>query len=280
MTKRFSALPLVCGLVAGAALLAQTPQTATARDFDCYVELAEARMEARQVFLMAEVDEALDRQVVQDQRIRTMPADGPNPHTARGGQIHDWIGTVFIPGATLDRTVQILRDYDNRARYFPRQVASSKLLCRSGADHFGYTMRIKQPGIIDVESDVVWERVDEARWRARSYSTRVEEVSGNHHYIERLYSYWRVAAAESGVYVEAETITLTGEFGAVQRALAPVMGLSPEGQLRRTLNSLRQAVLHPPAMFQPAPRTLPACAAEFRPSGCRTVSTAGRPTVR
>ena len=98
------------------------------------------------------------------QKIETTAANGPNPHKLAGGQLYDWIGAAFIPGARLDLLIRMLQDYDHRPQFFPETISESKLLCRSG-DHFRYTMRLKEPAVIDVESDVLWERVDPHRWR-------------------------------------------------------------------------------------------------------------------
>jgi len=34
--------------------------------------------------------------------------------------IHHWIGTVFIPGATLAQTLALEQDYDHHQEYFGR----------------------------------------------------------------------------------------------------------------------------------------------------------------
>jgi hypothetical protein len=53
----------------------------TARDFDCYIQSAEARMDARKVFLLAESDANLNGQLVQGGRIQTLAPDGPEVRT-------------------------------------------------------------------------------------------------------------------------------------------------------------------------------------------------------
>jgi hypothetical protein len=42
-------------------------------------------------------DTALTEQIVRGQKVRTIEANGPNPHKLPGGQLYDWIGTAFIP---------------------------------------------------------------------------------------------------------------------------------------------------------------------------------------
>lgn len=251
-------------------LNAGQPKPQTQREFECYVQAAEARMEARQAFLLADSDSALNRQLVQEKRIQTLPANGANPHKLLGGHLYDWTGAVFIAGAKMDRLLAMLQDYDHREKYFPETIAASKLLCRTGQDHFRYTMRMKEPAVIDVESDVVWEKVDAHRWRCRSYSTKTAEVGKDHGYLRQLYSYWRFAEVDQGVYVEAETITLSDEFGSMTRALgSALMGINPEKSLKHSLAAMRESLMKPGLTIPSPPEGLPACgAAASRPSAC------------
>lgn len=257
---------LVC---ASAGLRAQELKPATAHAFDCYVQSAEARLDSRTTFLAADSDAALNDRLVRGQRVETFAANGANPHKLPAAHLYDWTGSVFIPGGTADRTVRLLQDYDHRAQYFPDMVSDSKLACRTGDGHFQYSMRLKEASPIEVNSDVTWERVDPHRWRCRSYATSLREIGSNHGYLLRLYSYWRVAEVEKGVYVEGESISLTGEFGAMARALGSMLlGLNPEKTLRRSLVSVREQVLNQSLQFAGAPAGLPACGDAFRPARC------------
>ncbi|HEV3197787.1 MAG TPA: hypothetical protein VGZ73_07760 [Bryobacteraceae bacterium] len=262
-------LAIFCCLLIPAGLPAQNLKPETAQQFDCYIQSAEARMNARKAFMLADTDTALSDQIVRGQKIRTIEVNGPNPHKLAGGQVYDWIGAIFIPGATLDRLMRMLQDYDHRAQYFPETISTSKLLCMTGAGHFQYSMRMKEPAILDVESDVVWERVDPQRWRLRSVSRRVAEVGKDHGYLRRLNSYWRFAETPKGVFVEAETITLSDEFGAMTRALgSALMGINPEKSLKHSLTSMRESVLKPGLDIPKLPAGLPACGDPAPPAVC------------
>src|SRR5215469_15000361 len=140
--RRALALTICC-----CAMPAGTPsgqlKPETARDFDCYVQSAEARMEGQRTFLLAESDANLYSQLVSGGHVQTVAPTGINPRKVAGGQLYDWIGSVFIPGSNLEKLISMLQDYDHRASYFPETISSSKLLCRTGKDHFRYTMRMK-----------------------------------------------------------------------------------------------------------------------------------------
>jgi hypothetical protein len=262
-------LVIACCLLFPAGLPAQQLKPETEKQFDCYVQAAEARMDARKAFLLADTDTALSEQIVRGQKIRTIEANGPNPHKLASGQLYDWIGASFIPGTTLERLLAMLQDYGHRARYFPETISDSKLLCLTGTERFQYSMRMKEPAILDVESDVTWERVDPQRWRLRSLSTHVAEVGKDHGYLRRLYSYWRFAGTEKGVFVESETITLSDEFGSMTRMLgSALMGINPEKSLRHSLTSMRESVLKPGMEIPKLPAGLPACGVPVPRAAC------------
>jgi hypothetical protein len=262
-------LLLGVSVCAPARLPAQELKPETAHAFDCYVQAVEARLDARKVFLAADADASLNERLVRGQRIETFPANGPNPHKLPAAHLYDWVGSVFIPAGTADRTIRLLQDYDHRAQFFSDMVSESKLACRSGEGHFQYSMVLKEPARIEVQSDVVWERVDARRWRCHSYSTSLREIGSNHGYLLRLYSYWRVAEVAKGIYVEGETVSLSGEFGAMTRAFGSmVLGINPEKTLRHSLTSIRESVLNQNLQFAGPPAGSPACGDIFHPASC------------
>jgi hypothetical protein len=260
----------LCLLLWAAVLSAQSPKPETARGFECYVDSAEARMGAAERFLTVDSDAALQDQLVRERKVLTTPGNGPNPHKLPGGMLYDWIGTVFIPGATLERTIRMLQDYDHRAQYFSEIVSASRLLCRHGEDRFGFTMTLKEPAVIETENDVLWERVDSQHARCRSYSTKVREIGKQHNYLWRLNSYWRFSATPAGVYVQAETITLSGEFSSFMRTLGSLAGINPEKSLRKTLELMRESQINPPREFALPPAGMPNCGEAPRSPGCPT----------
>jgi len=271
-----------CCLLLPTGLGGQQLKPETAQQFDCYVQAAEARLDARKSFLLADSDATINDQIVRGQKIRTIEPNGANPHKLAGGQVYDWIAAAFIPGTTLDRLMRMLQDYDHRPVYFPETISASKLLCRTGTSRFEYSMRMKEPAILDVESDVTWERVDPQRFRLRSVSRRVAEAGKDHGYLRRLNSYWRFAETGKGVFVEAETITLSDEFGAMTRALgSALMGINPEKSLRHSLISMRESVLKPGLEVPQLPEGLPACAEAIPQAACPSAAERkGIPTRR
>ena len=76
--------------------------------------------------------------------------------------------------------------------------------------------------------------------------------------------------------MEAETITLSDEFGCMTLALgSALMGINPEKSLKHSLASIRESVLQPDLEIPALPDSLPECGATAtRPSGCLAASAA------
>jgi hypothetical protein len=177
-----------------------------------------------------------------------------------GAKVHHWLGTVFIPAATLKQVLFLAQDYDEQQKYFQPQVVKSKLVSRNG-DDFKIYLRLKQVEIItvifDTDHDVHYVHLDTARAYSISRTTRVVEVShpgepderslpeGNDHgFLWRLNSYWRFAETPRGVYVQCEAISLSRDipFGLNFIAGRFVEGIARES-LEFTLQSMRTAAM-------------------------------------
>ena len=80
---------------------------------------------------------------------------------------------------------------------------------------------------------------------------------------------WRFAETPNGVHVEAETITLSDEFGSMARTFGSMLlGINPEKSLKHSLTSMRESVLKPGLQIPSLPAGLPECAAPYKVAGC------------
>src|SRR5450755_3891980 len=52
--------------------------------------------------------------------------DSANKFPVPGGLIHDWTGSVFVPGASISQTLALLQDYDHDDAYYRPEVLKSK----------------------------------------------------------------------------------------------------------------------------------------------------------
>ena len=135
------------------------------------------------------------------------------------GLIHDWIGAVFIPHATVEDALALVQDYDNHKNIYKPEVLDSKLISRDGND-FKIFLRLLKKKIItvvlDTDHDVHYSSVDSKRWCCRSYTTRIAEVedpgTAKERVLPPLYSYWRFQEKDGGAYVECRGISLTRDI--------------------------------------------------------------------
>jgi hypothetical protein len=239
--------------------------------FDRYVQLTEQRMQTELqpggAFLwMDGVSEArlrdacvrLQRGEVVTGRLETR--DSAGHLRVPGALIHHWVGTVFIPGASLQQVLRLLEDYDRHAVYFSPEVEKSKTLEHSGDDfkvYFRLTRKKIVTVVLDTEYEVHYERLDATRVLSRSYSTRIAEVAHpgesserqmppgrDDGYLWRLYSYWRFFETGGGVYVQCEAVSLTRDIPTgLHWLIAPFIESIPKESLEFALRSTRAAVL-------------------------------------
>ena len=235
------------------------PETVAA--FDRYVRAAEARIDGRlhgPGFLWAD-DSPARLKAVRDGQVVAEPVARQGDVGVAGGLVHDWIGAGFVPGATLDRTLATVQDYDRVKVTHRPEVIDSKLLSRDG-NHFRVYFRLMKKKVLTVvlntEHDVRYFSIDAKRCHSRSYSTRIAEVTDpgkssereqpvgtDHGFLWRLYSYWRFEERDGGVYIECEAISLTRDVPAgLGWLIEPIIRQLPAESLVNTLRSTRNAI--------------------------------------
>ena len=253
-------------------LLGATPaspaelQAQTVAAFDRYVQVTEQRMRNDPQFLWVDALPASQQRAVLEALRRgelvidslTTRESGRNIDIP-DGMVHHWIGVVFIPGATLDKALALLQDYDHHAQIYAPNVAASKLLSRDG-NNFRVYLRFMMKKVITVvvntEHEARFTRDAPNRASSRIYSTRIAEVEspgtpserersvGNDGgYLWRLYSYWRVLERDGGTYVQCESISLTRDiplgFGWLIR---PFVTSIPRESLEFTMTTTRNVL--------------------------------------
>ncbi|MGH9500291.1 MAG: hypothetical protein ACRD3L_14210 [Terriglobales bacterium] len=261
--NRVSSLALLCVVFVGANAAGAELRPETVAAFDQYVQRSEEER-ASLPFLRLEKLPAQDRNAamvrLKDGEIAKALADNGKPIAVPGGLIHDWLGMVFIPGATLAQTLAFLEDYDNQYKFYAPEVQQSKLIDRQG-DHFRIFLRLRKTKVITVvlnsEYDVRYSRLDEDHAISESRSTRIAEVEnagkpsekekpvGNDSgFLWRLNSYWRFQQADGGVYVELEAISLTRDIPVgLGWLVTPFVTSIPKESVIYTLSKTRQGIL-------------------------------------
>ena len=233
--------PVVLGLAfASLGLVASTEGgdllPATNAAFDRYVQLSEARMkdeiDGRVAFLW------VDRQTEQQRRnayeelqrgdiviSRLETRENGASIKIPDGLVHHWIGTVFIPGASLERVTSLMQDYEQYATVYRPNVRRSRTLARDG-DRFRVYLQLFMKKVISVvlnsEYDVRYARVAPQRMHVRSFTTRIAEVDDpdtprerekpvgrDNGFLWRFNNYCSLEARDAGTYVQCESISLS-----------------------------------------------------------------------
>ena len=255
MPRRLIVLTLAASVIAPADLTTSRLTAETTRAFDGYVKRRELEIARRQEPAAALwcLEISACRQAAKS-GVYVDGHAGQGLSEIKGGLVHDWVGATFIPGATLDQTLTLLRNYANHKNLFAPEVIESKTLEERGDDYKVF-LKIRKKKILtvvlDTEYDVIYRKVGAKRAYSRSYSTKVAEVEdgreypvGNDHgFMWRLNAYWRFEERDGGVYVECETISLSRPVPFLLTSLmAPILKQLPRESLEKTLLATRDAL--------------------------------------
>ena len=230
---------------------------ATVAAFDRYVEQAEQRLNQRKTFLWA--DESADR----ERRVRAGEAvvepTGARPITeVTDGLIHDWTGSVFVPGVSLASTLSHIEDYDNsRTRH--REVMESRIISHKGNDYLVFMRLMKKKMItvvLDTEHEIHYFPVDATRWRSQSKTVKIAEVDNpgkrdekemppgtGHGFLWKLDTFWRFQERDGGTWIECEAISLTRDIPTgLGWLIEPIIRSLPHDSLENTLRETASAL--------------------------------------
>ena len=172
------------------------------------------------------------------------------------GMVHHWMGSVFIPGTTLEDLLPWLQDYDEHHRYFD-EVEASRLIAREG-DEIRMFLRLRRTKVVTVHYNthhfVRYALHGSGRASSASYATRIAEVEDagtarekempigdDHGFLWRLNSYWRFEEAWGGVIVELESVSLSrGVPAAVRWLVGRYLDSVPRESIAATLEPIQR----------------------------------------
>jgi hypothetical protein len=172
------------------------------------------------------------------------------------GLIHHWIGTVFVPGATVDHAVSLMQDYGRYQEIYSPNVRRSRTISREG-DRFKVYLQLFMSKVISVvlntEYDVRYTQVSPTRVIVRSYSTRIAEVhdpgaarekeaapGDDSGFLWRFYAYWSFEERAEGTYIQCESVSLSrGVPVGLGWIVGPFVTSIPRESLSFTLERIR-----------------------------------------
>jgi len=230
----------------------------TAEAFEAYIKQVEARLDERKCFLWAEESPERLSQARQG-KIVVLPALAQAITALPDGLAHDWMGTVFVPGATLERTLGVMEDYNHHKDLFKPEVVDSRITWQKDHD-FKVYMRLRKKQVItvvlDTEHDVRYWPVAEHRWRSVSKTSGIREVedagkpqervlpagTGNG-FLWKLYTYWRFEERDGGTWIECDAVSLTRSVPTgLGWLIEPIIRNLPKDSLENTLKGSRAAL--------------------------------------
>jgi len=242
-----------------------------ARGFERYVQLTEQRMKPELApganFLWvdglpeprrSEIYARLQRGEVVAAKVHTNDPSGES--RTPGALLLHWVGTIFIPRASLEQVLAVAQDYDHHFEYYKPEIVKSKTVEHSGGD-FKIYYRIRKKKIVTVILDTEYEvhrhSLDAARTYTDAFSTRIAQVEHagepderdlppgkDSGFLWRLNSYWRYFDTGHGVYVQCEAISLSRDIPTgLGWLIGPLAESVPKESLEFTLQSTRDAVL-------------------------------------
>lgn len=252
-------------VLAGAA---DSPHAAAYKAFDHYIQLTEERVSRDLApggaFLNVDTlganerDAAYAKLRVGEVRIESLTTlDRGQTIACPACMIQHWVGIVFIPGATLKQTLELMQDYDHQAEIFGPDVMRAKILSHSG-DDFTVFMRFHRAMVVtvvlDTEHRVHYQRIDAMHAASRAFSTRVQEVEHagtsserdlpegkDNGYLWRINNYWRFLQRDGGTYVQCESVSLSRDIPTgFAWLVAPFVESVPRDSLRFTLEAARK----------------------------------------
>ncbi len=225
-----TAILLTTGVMEIAPAAELQPDTLAA--WNAYLQQADSQMQERVQghlpFLW--VDEAPERVArVRRGEAAIAPMAGRGTKSVPHGLIHDWIGAIFIPGATIDDLWAVVHDYNDYQRIYQPVVASSRTLaCGDDSQEFQMVWHRK---VLFVSAAVQgrYESHDFMLDRYRGYNVaeavEVREIEQYGHEDQRLLPpdtgsgfIWRIRSTaryeerDGGVYLEVRAMALTRDI--------------------------------------------------------------------
>ena len=188
----------------------------------------QTRLDADKSFLWIDENTERRRRVLRGEVVAE-PAIEHGTKTVPNGLIHDWIGAAFLPNATVDSLLSVVRDYDRyREIYNPAVTESHSLGNTPAGEDFSMTWQRRVLCISAATQG--WYRarnftLDPRRGYSTAEATRIQQIEDYRHHNERLlppdtgsgfiwrvYSIVRYEQRDGGVYLEIEAIVLTRDI--------------------------------------------------------------------
>lgn len=162
------------------------------------------------------------------------------------GLIHDWSAERFVAGRTPKQVIAVLQNYGRYREVYP-EVVESRVLSQSG-NRFRVGLQLKRKKILtvvlDTEYEVEYKPLADGSWLVHSRSTKVTEADGGDHgFLWRLNTYWRITPEGAGVRLQCRSVSLSRDIPlGLSWAVKPMVSQMPRESLEAMLTDTVKAI--------------------------------------
>lgn len=193
-------------------------------------------------------------------KVLVAPAGANIPRRVPSGLVHDWIGTAFIPNATIPQVLAAVRDYDRYKNVCRPGVVDSRT-CLTAEDEDQFSLVLINKALLvkkALEGDyrATYFRLDDHRWYSIAESTRLQEIEGfggaDTHLLPdgegtgliwRAHSISRYEERDGGVVIQFEALVLSRDVPAALRwMIDPTIRRVSRESIQLSLQQTRDAV--------------------------------------
>lgn len=269
--RRLLFLLFVLPFVATSMLVARELKPATLAAYDRYIAATEARLagerDGRSPFFWIDQQPPTQRAALQARlnagdvvlsRLETRDRGAEIP--IDGGLIHHWVGTVLMPGVSLDRLVAFVQDYDRYPQVFAPLIPTARLERRTG-DRFEVSMRTSVQKVItvvmDAEYSIDYQRLSPTRLVTTNVASRLFQVhdagtpaerrepgDAAPGYLWRFRMYCAFEERSGGSLEQCESVSLTRPIPfALGWLVRPFVTGIPRDTIEFTLGQVRRALV-------------------------------------
>jgi hypothetical protein len=238
----------------------------TEHAFEDYVARFEAQLAKRHACpatYLAVLDLPPQEQAAAERQLRSgalimEPVQG-GTWTVSGGLLHHWRAAAFVPHATAQQMLAVLRDYNHLSTYYAPQVESSRAL-RDQGQFAEVVVRLRERNVVtvvlDAEYAVETGLIGTAGGYGFSRSKHIWQVDQpgtaqerrlpegqDDGFLWRLNSYWSFLQVPDGLLLECEAISLTRDVPpGLGWLVMPAIKDLPRASLAFTLNATKNAL--------------------------------------
>ena len=261
-------IPSLAAVVAVASTVVTTGQglrPPTAAGWEAYIAATEARV-SRERGGAIPSRPGVERGEVFIEQLKT---SGPSGELkVPDAAVHDWRGTVLVPGARVEDVVSRLEREPPDTKQ-EDVLSSSVLELRPGWMKVAVRVHRKLilSAVFDTEHEVTFQRHGASRASSWSRATKIVEIADagtpkerpkgekeDRDLLWKWHAYWRYEQAESGVVVECESVTLSRPVPMLLKPIAgPLVNKVARESMERSLIALRERFKAPATKPLPPP---------------------------